>query len=505
MGDLKKLGKYTIQSTLGQGAMGVVYMGFDPNIERTVAIKTIRKDALSPEEMEPLLTRFKREAQAAGRLTHPGIVTVYEYGEEGGNAFIAMEYVHGRELKDFLDKNERFPLNTIISIITQLLDALTYSHAQGVVHRDIKPGNIILCSNGQIKVMDFGIARLESSTLTQFGDVVGTPSYMSPEQFSGQQVDKRSDLFSTGVILYHLLTGEKPFPGNSMTTIMHRVINTEAPLVSDLNFQVPTFLDSVILKALAKKPDQRFQTAEEFKATLTKVPPDNKDAATIYPGDDDTVMISSSDPTVNLHSDEIPIVTKQADETGNNVNLQEKFDKIVDLLESQGVATNEDDQKLYKTGRKWVLTLLVVTILSIFGYTVWTIYSEDLTYKDLEQIVNEKVKDISASFSDQSQTVVEISQSLKHKPTKEFPEISGQQDGAKETDIQAETTPSVKKSSKQGKELSQPTTPVPKTVDRTSETAPSPEITEKTNPPSQGQIVTQKGFAPGRVLKEDEW
>jgi serine/threonine protein kinase len=218
--------------------MGVVYKGFDPHIERTVAIKTIRKDALADKDMEPLLARFKREAQAAGRLTHPGIVTVYEYGDDGDSAYIAMEYVHGRELKDFLDNNERFPLETIINIITQLLDALSYSHSQGVVHRDIKPGNILVLQDGRIKVTDFGIARIESSTLTQFGDVIGTPSYMSPEQFGGQQVDKRSDLFSAGVILYHLITGEKPFPGNSMTTIMHRVINTDPPLVSDLNFQI---------------------------------------------------------------------------------------------------------------------------------------------------------------------------------------------------------------------------------------------------------------------------
>ena len=175
MGDLKKLGKYSIQSTLGQGAMGIVYQGFDPNIHRTVAIKTVRKDSLSEEEMAPLLGRFKREAQAAGRLTHPGIVGVYDYDEDGDNAFIAMEYVQGRELKDFLDKNEKFSLYTVIDIVTQLLDALIYSHAQGVVHRDIKPGNILVLGNGQIKIMDFGIAKIESSTLTQFGDVFGTP------------------------------------------------------------------------------------------------------------------------------------------------------------------------------------------------------------------------------------------------------------------------------------------------------------------------------------------
>lgn len=420
MDDLKKLGKYEIQSILGQGAMGIVYKGFDPNIERTVAIKTIRKDALANKEMAPLLARFKREAQAAGRLGHPGIVTVYEYGEEEDTAYIAMEFVRGRELKDFLDNNERFPLNTIFNIITQLLDALAYSHAQGVVHRDIKPGNILLLSTGQIKVTDFGIARIESSTLTQFGDVIGTPSYMSPEQFAGQQVDKRSDLFSTGVILYHLLTGEKPFPGNSMTTIMHRVINTDPPLVSDLNFQVPSYIDAVILKAMAKKPDQRYQSAEEFKAGLLQVTRQAQEAA----GDDNaeaTVMISgSSEPTEDLPSRDVPRPNQPAESTGNPVDLQDKFDRIVDLLESKGVAAERKNQKLYRMGRMWVLTFLVLLILSGFGYTVWMIYSEDLTYPELKQIAIERTEDISALLSGQKSKVREISQSLKSKPASEF-------------------------------------------------------------------------------------
>jgi len=452
MSDIKKLGKYEIQSILGQGAMGIVYKGFDPNIERTVAIKTIRKDAITAKEMAPLLARFKREAQAAGRLTHPGIVTVYEYGEEEDTAYIAMEFVCGRELKDFLDNNERFPLNTVFNIISQLLDALAYSHAQGVVHRDIKPGNILLLSTGQIKVTDFGIARIESSTLTQFGDVIGTPSYMSPEQFAGQQVDRRSDLFSTGVILYHLLTGEKPFPGNSMTTIMHRVINTDPPLVSDLNFQVPSFLDAVVLKALAKKPDQRYQSAEEFKAALGKASSDTIDIANdnnaeatvminggnIRLGTDTTVMLGSTEPTENISSEEIAWVSQQIDTTRNPVDLQQKFDRIVDLLESKGGA-DEKERKLYRIGRMSVLTILVVIILSSFGYAVWLIYSEDLTYPEFEQIVKEKVEDISQSIYSEGSKVLEISQSLKTKPTKEFPDRVDPREGPINIDAESKT------------------------------------------------------------------
>lgn len=421
MGDLKKLGKYSIQSVLGQGAMGVVYQGFDPNIERTVAIKTIRKNAFAPNEMGPMLGRFKREAQAAGRLTHPGIVTVYDYGEEGDTAYIAMEFVRGRELKDFLDKNERFPLNTTLKIITQLLDALAYSHAQGVVHRDVKPGNILLLNDGQIKVMDFGIARIESSTLTQFGDVIGTPSYMSPEQFSGHQVDNRSDLFSTGVILYHLLTGEKPFPGNSMTTIMHRVLNTDPPRVSDLNFQIPSFLDALVLKALAKKPEQRFQTAAEFKTALTKATSSTKALTQVDQSGDATVVIpGNGEPTVNLPAGEAPSAAQQTDATGSHIELQQKFDKIVDLLESQGVAKREVDQKLYNKARKWFVTFFVTIILAMSAYTVWLVYSEDLTYEELEQIAKDKTEDISALIFARDNEVIEISQSLKIKPLKEF-------------------------------------------------------------------------------------
>jgi serine/threonine protein kinase len=443
MDDLKKIGKYTIQSILGKGAMGVVYKGFDPIIERTVAIKTIRKDAFSAEEMEPLLARFKREAQAAGRLTHPGIVTVYEYGEDDGNAFIAMEYVPGRELQDFLNKNERFPFNTGIDIVAQLLDALTYSHAQGVVHRDIKPSNIIVLGNGQIKVMDFGIAKIESSTLTQFGDVFGTPSYMSPEQFSGQPVDNRSDLYSTGVILYHLLTGEKPFLGDSVTSIMHRVMTTEAPLASNINIQVPSSLDKVVKKALARKLDQRFQTAAEFKAALTKkslvgetISADlsgktnaelremcgaadiagvsKKNKKQLIAVLQEAVNDGSTVLKANLTSD----ATQPVDATtGDHVDQQGEYDKTVfEPPESQGVGSKKVGQKPYGKGRKWARNILLATILATFSFTAWTIYSEDLTYREFKQIVKEKVADIQASFPEHiaivKEKVVDISISL---------------------------------------------------------------------------------------------
>jgi tRNA A-37 threonylcarbamoyl transferase component Bud32 len=262
-----KLGKYEVRRELGRGAMGVVYEGWDAGIGRRVALKTVRRDQLDGSEAEELLSRFKREAQAAGRLNHPGIVAVYEYGEDEGTAFIAMEYVEGRELKDVFDKNERLPLSEVVRIMTQLLEAIGHAHANGIVHRDIKPANVFLLKDGRPKVGDFGIARMESSNLTQAGSVLGTPAYMSPEQFMGQTVDGRSDLFSAGVILYQFLTGEKPFTGQ-LTTIMHKVLKEEPTAPSELNVQVPPGFDGLIRKALAKRPDERFQSAQAFISAL---------------------------------------------------------------------------------------------------------------------------------------------------------------------------------------------------------------------------------------------
>ena len=264
MPDSEKLGKYEICRQLGRGAMGVVYEGYDPFIQRTVALKTIRKELLDQDKAQEMLARFQREAQAAGRLNHPNIVAIYEYGEDQDTAYIAMEFVDGKELKELFAQNTRFELADTVNIMAQLLSALQYSHQHGVVHRDIKPANIIVMADGQVKIADFGIARLESSSLTQTGSVLGTPHYISPEQFMGQHVDGRSDLFSAGVVLYQLLTGEKPFVGESTTTIMYQVLNNTPNAPSQLNVQVPAAFDGVIRKALAKRPDERFQSGQEF-------------------------------------------------------------------------------------------------------------------------------------------------------------------------------------------------------------------------------------------------
>jgi serine/threonine-protein kinase len=263
-----KLGKYEIRRRIGTGAMGIVYEGWDPGIGRRVAIKTLKQDLLDSPESADVLARFRREAQAAGRLNHPNIVAVHELGESDGIMYIAMEYVDGRELKDFCDRGERFPLGQAVRIVCALLAALDVAHAAGVVHRDIKPGNIFLVGNDGIKVGDFGVARVESSELTQAGSVLGTPSYMSPEQISGQVVDGRADLFSAGVILYQLLTGERPFQGTSLATIMHKLLKEEPTPPSVINVHVPPAFDAVITKALAKRPEGRYQTGAEFAAAI---------------------------------------------------------------------------------------------------------------------------------------------------------------------------------------------------------------------------------------------
>jgi eukaryotic-like serine/threonine-protein kinase len=286
---MNKLGKYQIRRTLGKGAMGIVYEGFDPVIERTVAIKTILPSQLNGAEFVGVMARFKREAQAAGRLNHPGIVAIYDYGEEVAQdvaeddatmmapqqghpqervAYIAMEFIKGRELRDFFEKGERFSMPEVVRIMGEMLDALDHAHSQGVVHRDMKPANLILLENGRVKVADFGIARVEASELTQTGTVLGTPSYMSPEQFMGHPVDGRSDLFSCGVILYQLLTGEKPFTGESTTTIMYKVLREEPVPPSQLNLSLSPALDAVMKKALAKNPAERFQSGREFAQAL---------------------------------------------------------------------------------------------------------------------------------------------------------------------------------------------------------------------------------------------
>ena len=268
MAEQKQIGKYRVDGVLGKGAMGVVYKGFDPGIERTVAIKTVRKDLVDPELAAQVMARFKNEAKAAGRLLHPNIVSVYEYGEDDANAFIAMEYVDGTGLREYLNRKATFDLGQVVAIVSQVLEALEFAHERGVVHRDIKPANLILTASGAVKVADFGIARIDTSNLTNAGMVMGTPSYMSPEQCQGKDIDRRSDLFSTGVVLYELLTGEKPFSG-SIEAIAFKICYEDHRPPSEVSkLEVTAGLDAIVATALSKSPDTRFQNARAFNRAL---------------------------------------------------------------------------------------------------------------------------------------------------------------------------------------------------------------------------------------------
>jgi eukaryotic-like serine/threonine-protein kinase len=265
----KSIGKYAVTRALGKGAMGMVYEGFDPVIERKVAIKTILAEYLEAGEMEEAVARFKREAQAGGRLQHPNIVAVYEYGNDAGMAFMVTEYVEGEELKRVLGSGRTFEIIDVFEIMKQLLMALDYSHKQGVVHRDIKPANLMIILPGpKLKVMDFGIARIASSNLTQVGTVVGTPTHMAPEQLMGIPADGRVDLWASGVILYELLTGLSPFLAETPAAVMHNVLQGQPAAPSTVKPGVPPGFDAVVSRALAKKPDERFQTAREFQAAM---------------------------------------------------------------------------------------------------------------------------------------------------------------------------------------------------------------------------------------------
>jgi serine/threonine-protein kinase len=262
-------GKYDIRGVLGRGAMGTVYDAWDPRIDRRVAIKTVRRSGGDDAGTAEALARFREEARAAGRLANPHIVGVYDYGETDAFAYIVMEFVEGRTLKARLDEAGRLQPAEAGRIMQQVLQGLAYSHARGVIHRDIKPANIILAAGGEAKIADFGVAKLENSEMTAAGTIIGTPAYMAPEQFLGVGVDSRSDIYSAGVTLFHMLTGERPYDG-TMSAIMHRVLKTEEapPRAAERQAGISPLLDAVIAKAMAKQQADRFEGAEAFSLAL---------------------------------------------------------------------------------------------------------------------------------------------------------------------------------------------------------------------------------------------
>jgi eukaryotic-like serine/threonine-protein kinase len=268
--ETKRFGRYEIIAELGRGAMGVVYKARDPQIDRLVALKTVSLWGQEPDEEKEFRMRFMNEAQAAGRLHHPGIVSVFDVGEnpENRDPFIVLEYVSGESLNRVLSREKKITYEKALNLAEEIADALDYAHAQGVIHRDIKPANILVTESGRAKIADFGIAKLNLAHFTIPGRVLGTPAYMAPEQLSGEGVDGRSDLFSLGVILYAMVTGHSPFQGTSATTVCFKVANREPIAASALDMTLPPQLDAVISRAMAKDPDERYQKGAEFAEDL---------------------------------------------------------------------------------------------------------------------------------------------------------------------------------------------------------------------------------------------
>ena len=265
----EKIGKYKILGTLGRGGMGIVYKGLDPDIEREVAIKTIRFDDIAEgAEKQDMLARVVREAKAAGRLNHPNIITIYDVLYEGDLTFIVMQYIDGQSLQALVDTGKRFSPAEVIDLLKPVADSLDYAHQNGIVHRDIKPANILIDKKGRPYLADFGVARMEASTMTGPGKTIGTLSYMTPEQVMGGNVDHRADIFALGVILYELLTGKKPFAGDNLSTIVYKIVNEEPPRLTEMNRDLPRGYEDVVRKVLAKKPEERYQSGRALIADL---------------------------------------------------------------------------------------------------------------------------------------------------------------------------------------------------------------------------------------------
>jgi serine/threonine-protein kinase len=279
---VEKIGRYEIKGVLGQGAMATVYKAHDPEIDRTIAIKVLKPELARNEDYR---VRFVREAKGAGTLSHPNIVTVFDVGEHDGQPYIAMEYVDGLTLAQWLERNPRLPLAEAVAIGRQLAAALGFAHKKGIVHRDVKPGNVMLVRDTQtVKVTDFGICRIEGGETTQatrVGDVLGTPHYMSPEQVLGQPADSRSDVFSTGIVLYQMLTGELPFTGDTLVSVGMKIAKAEPRPPQEVVPDLPAAVRRVVDRALKKAPEKRFDNGEEFARALAAVQKELEETADV--------------------------------------------------------------------------------------------------------------------------------------------------------------------------------------------------------------------------------
>src|SRR5512132_311035 len=311
---ISTLGRYKVISEIGQGAMGTVYKAVDPIIDRTVAIKTINLN-LSRQELEEYEARFQQEIKAAGRLNHPNLVTIYDVGQTDQVAYMAMEFLEGAELKDMIASGQVPPPDQVVDILTQVADGLWFAHSQDIVHRDVKPSNIMVMRGGIAKITDFGIARLPNSAVkTMTGLILGSPRYMSPEQVIGKTIDARSDIFSLGVVLYEALTGIAPFDGDNVNAIMYATVNTTPPPPSSHNRSVPPMLDLIAAKAMAKLLEDRYQTVKEFAEDMREV----------------RRQMDSSRPAAALKAMTSPVSNRQIEKMADTVPLDASTSKRAD-------------------------------------------------------------------------------------------------------------------------------------------------------------------------------
>jgi hypothetical protein len=346
---IASLGRYKIISEIGQGAMGTVYKAVDPIIDRTVAIKTINLN-LSRQELEEYEARFQQEIKAAGRLNHPNIVTIYDVGKTDQVAYMAMEFLEGKELKDLIAAGQVPPAGETVDIIAQVADGLSFAHQQDIVHRDVKPSNIMVMKGGIAKITDFGIARLPNSAVkTMTGLILGSPRYMSPEQVIGKAIDARSDIFSLGVVLYEALTCVAPFDGDNVNAIMYATVNTTPPPPSQHNRGVPPMLDLIVAKAMAKLLEDRYQTVKEFGDDLREVRrqmDSSRPAAALKAM---TAPPARSAPPPRALEDTIPIVDAKAGEDAKPLGLAKTFDSFDATMRLMAQTGDIDEYKDYIT------------------------------------------------------------------------------------------------------------------------------------------------------------
>jgi eukaryotic-like serine/threonine-protein kinase len=390
-----RLGRYEIVGELGKGAMGVVYCARDPMLDRTVAIKTINME-FAHEEMAEYEARFYTEAKAAGGLNHPNIVTIYDIGKNEKIAYMAMELLQGKELKTMIAPGRPLPVTYAVDIAAQIAEGLGYAHEHGIVHRDIKPANIMIVRGGLVKITDFGIARMRTTSVqTEIGIVLGSPRYMSPEQVAGKRSEPRSDTFSLGVILYEMVTGKAPFNGEDVISVMFQILNFIPPPASSMNSEVPSMLDFIVAKALAKAPADRYGSAREMasdlrdcqkrmetagaagaaaapKLTLTSFDPDSaaevlaQSTPNTRRSDAETTTIEQTAPALGLSKafDSLDATIRLAAHTGMTTEIK----NMSSAMKSGAVRGSHTD--LLQAGPGWSVGDRIVFAVSVIGAIV---------------------------------------------------------------------------------------------------------------------------------------